>query len=207
MWKQSMCGALLAVAMSMPDAQAQSSWSFNYTGFEVDGVFNPALRVNGWFAGGDWNGDGVIEQSEITRFVWDGLIYEPADGDYCHGGYYCALSGFRYSLDGQLDFTLDWLYRGDMGYAAGLAVAGEYIDSAGWASGGESTGRVWRWTEQTRFAVNSPPVPEPHRYLLLAGGLLAVTALRLPLRGAPSPRPAGGIRRPPAPPRRSPRGG
>lgn len=207
MWKQSMCGAVLAVAMGVPEAQAQRVWSFSYSGFEVEGVFDPGLRAEGAFVGSDRNGNGVIEQSELERFVWDGLIYELADGDYCYGSISCYLTGFRYSLDGQLDFSLDWQYRDEMGYAAGLSVAGDSIESTGGDRSGDSTGRVWRWTEQTRFAINPPPVPEPHQYLMLAGGLLAVAALRLPLRSAPSPRPASGIRRPPGPPRRPRRAG
>lgn len=202
MWQKRLCAVLVA-SMSLPMAQAQTSWTFSYSGFERDGVFDPALRAEGAFAGRDRNGDGVIEQSELERFIWEGLWYEPADGNYCYGGFYCSLQGFRYSPDGQLDFSFDWQYRDEMGFAAGLTVAGNIIDTAGGAGGGESTGRVWRWTGQTRFAINPPPVPEPGQYLLLAGGLLALAALRLPLRNSPFPRPAAGIRPPPAPPRRS----
>lgn len=184
MWKQCIGSALLAAAMVAPGAQAQSAWFFSYSGFESGGSFDPGLLAEGAFAGSDRNGDGAIEQSELDRFIWDGLWYELADGGYCYGGVYCSLSGFHYSAEGQLDFSFDWQYSDEMAFASGRTVAGAYIDSAGWAGGGESAGRLWRWTEQTRFTINPPPVPEPGQYLLLAAGMIAGAAWRAARRRA-----------------------
>lgn len=165
----------LAAALLAPVAQAQTRWSFSYTGFEQEGVFDPGMRVTGSFLGSDADGDGVIAQSEVVDFIWNGFRYEPL-ADYCYGGFQCELSGFRYSLDGRLDFRFHWLYRDEMSISSGTTLAGQYIDLAGSVGGGGALGDRWLWTDQTRFAINPPPVPEPGRLEMAASGLLVLAA-------------------------------
>jgi hypothetical protein len=177
MWKHSMAGLALAVVTLAPGAQAQTGWSYSFTGFESEGVFDPALQIHGFFAGSDSNGDGILEQHELRRFSWNDMLLELGD-EYCWGGIYCDLSGFRYSLDGQLDFRLDWRYSDDMAFSSGTTVAGSFIESAGSVGSGAVTGRLWRWTGQTRFVINPPPVPEPGQSAMLGAGLLGAAAWR-----------------------------
>lgn len=173
MWKRSVCGAVLAAGVLLP-AGAQTLWTFSYTGFDYNGTWDPDARFSGSFLGDDLDGDGVVEQAEIERLIWDGLWYEPFGTNYCGGGgNYCTLQNFSYRLDGVLDFRTDWYYRDEMASSVGGTIIGNRIASAGSVGNGDTTGSTWRWTEQTRFSINPPPVPEPGQYALLTAGLLA----------------------------------
>lgn len=189
MWKRSISGALLAAASLLPAAQAQTIWSFSYTGFERDGVFDPAYRLSGGFVGSDLDSDGILQQAELTRFFWDGNVYDPLDMGYCAGGGDCSVSDFRYSLDGQLDFRFDWRYSDEMAYSRSSTIAGDYMDFYGYVGSGEPVSLLWRWTDATRFEISPAPVPEPGQAAMLAAGLGALAALGVVWRRSrPKPR-------------------
>lgn len=181
MWKRHVRSAVLAAAVfpSLAQAQAQpvSRWSFEYTGFEKNGLFVADHRVAGSFTGSDDDGDGVIERAEIGRFLWDGFYFDPNDTSFC-SPYRCILEDFSYSLDGKLAFTFEWIYSDEMAYSTARTTAGDSIYSYGYVGDGASDSITWNWTDQTRFTINPPPVPEPDRYLLFAAGLLGVGAWR-----------------------------
>lgn len=214
MWKACMGGALLAAGLALP-AAAQTLWTFSYTGFEFNGQWDPDRQFTGAFLGDDHDRDGIVERHEIERLVWDGQWYEPVFGRANCGSGYCTLERFSYSLDGSLDFRTDWSYSDEMAYSSYSTISGDRIAFGGMVGNGSPVELTWRWTDQTRFEISPPPVPEPGQYAMLLAGLLAAAGcrmarqqirLRQPLPAPPSPRPAGGIRQPPAPPHRSPRG-
>lgn len=174
MWKRSVCGAVLAAGVLLP-AAAQTLWTFSYTGFEYNGTWDPNARFSGSFLGDDDDRDGVVEQNEIERFIWDGMGFESSGTHYCSGsGGYCTLKAFSYGLDGDLDFRTDWYYSDPMAYSSSSTISGDRISFGGWTGESGVGGYGWRWTDQTRFEISPPPVPEPGRYALLATGLLAL---------------------------------
>lgn len=178
MWKQCMCGLALASLLA-PAARAQTTWSFSYTGFESGGVFDPKRSLSGFFSGEDSDGDGILAQAELTRFYLDFLDYDPRERTYCGGGgFYCEVNNFSYSLDGRLAFEAEWLYSDEAARSVFYVTAGEAMESGGYVGNGGSSWTTWRWTDQTRFAISPPPVPEPGQYAMLAAGLLAAAAWR-----------------------------
>jgi len=184
MWKLGL-SLMLAGSALMPSAQAQSQnlWVFDYTGFERDGVFDPDYQVQGSFMGTDADDDGVIEGTELSRFTWDGYVLSPPDS-YCEGYRRCTLDDFSYSLTGNLAFDFRWQYSDERAYATGTTIAGDSIYYYGYLGDDDAISITWNWTDQTRFAINPPPVPEPSQYLMVVAGLLGLRAWH-----AVSPRP------------------
>jgi hypothetical protein len=176
MCQRFLCGAALALAAAFP-VHAQTTWEFSYTGFSDGRGFHPDYSLSGFFIGNDIDRNGLLEQSELQSFYWDGLSYALQGEDYC-GSVRCELQSFSYSLDGQLDFSTRWTYSDEHSFSSGSTVAGRQTGSAGWAGGGPVGGTTWYWTDATRFAINPPPVPEPAGAGMLAAGLLALAGLR-----------------------------
>jgi len=182
MWKHSVALVLAGSAFMsafMPVAQAQTDnlWLFSYTGFAQDGVFDPDYQVTGSFTGTDTNADGVIEQAEISRFVWDRFLLTPPDA-YCSGYNSCTLSDFSYSPSGGLAFELRWMYSDERAYATGSTIAGDSMYYYGSLGDDDAITYTWDWTDQTRFEIIPPPVPEPGQYLMVVAGLLGMRAWR-----------------------------
>jgi len=179
MWKQSLAGLALAAATFAPAVQAQTLWEFSYTGFETGGVFDPRRELSGFFVGEDRDGDGLLKQDELSRFYLDFLEYDPRERIYCGGGgFYCEVNEFSYSLDGKLSFRADWRYSDEGATSIFYVTTGDRMEMGGYVGSGELSWTVWNWTEQTRFAINPPPVPEPGQWAMLGSGLLGAVAWR-----------------------------
>ncbi|GAB3368221.1 hypothetical protein [Massilia agri] len=177
MWKQTLAGLGLSLITLAPAAQAETFWEFSYTGFETGGVFDPRRELGGFFVGEDLDGDGVVVQGELSRFYLDSLEFDVREFSYCGGGgFYCEVSDFRYSLDGELYFKAEWLYTDEAARSTFYVTAGDKMEGGGYVGNGESNWTVWRWTDQTRFTISPPPVPEPGQATMAAGGLLVLGA-------------------------------
>jgi hypothetical protein len=176
MYQRFLASAALALAFAVP-VHAQTLWEFSYTGFSDGQTFHPNYRLSGFFLGEDADHDGMLQQSELQRFFWEGIDYALNGEGYCDG-LSCELKSFSYSLDGQLDFSTAWHYSDEQSYSSGYTVAGQYIGSGGWAGDGPVGSNTWYWTEQTHFEITPPPVPEPGSAAMLGVGLLAGAAWR-----------------------------
>jgi hypothetical protein len=176
MFKRYLWGAALALAFAFP-VHAQTLWEFSYTGFSDGQTFHPDRQFSGLFIGEDADHDGVLQQSELQRFYWDGIAYALNGEDYCDS-LRCELKSFSYSLDGRLDFSAAWRYSDEHSYSSGSTIAGNYTGSGGWAGDGPVGSTTWYWTEQTRFEITPPPVPEPGSAAMLGVGLLGVACWR-----------------------------
>lgn len=179
MWKQSLAGLVLAATTLAPAAQAQTLWEFSYTGFETGGAFDPRRELSGFFVGDDLDGDGVVLQSELSRFYLGFLEFDPRERSYCGGaGYYCEVNDFSYSLDGDLYFSAEWVYSDEAARSTFYVTTGDKMEMGGYTGSGGSTWIVSRWTDQTRFAISPPPVPEPGQYAMALAGLALLAARR-----------------------------
>ncbi len=182
MFKELMCMAMLG-ALVVP-ASAQTFWQFGYTGFlySKTNQFDPEHTEGGFFAGSDTNGNGLLEQAELTRFAWQQVLYVDVNNRWQECMMMeCSLDGFRYDLrSGQLDFTSEWSYHDEMAYSTSTTIIGDRVYFYGSVGGGEGGSYTWLWTDQTRFNISPAPVPEPGQSpMLLAGlGVLGLTARR-----------------------------
>lgn len=182
MFKKLMCLATLGAALA--PASAQTFWQFSYTGFmDFDTKqFEPQRSESGFFAGSDDNRNGVLEQSELTRFGWEQVVYIDANNSWNECVLMrCSLQNFSYDLrSGQLDFASEWMYRDDMAYSESRTVAGDMISFYGYLGNGQGSGYTWLWTDQTQFSITPAPVPEPaNSPMILAGlGVLGLAARR-----------------------------
>jgi hypothetical protein len=175
---------IACASLAMP-AAAQSSWEFSYTGFlnEDSGRFDPALRLDGAFQGSDTNGNGRLERDELTAFLWNGYSYleDPYGGCY---GARCELRSFSYNLGkGQLSFEAHWRYSDEAAISETTTITGEsytFQGQTGYQPPFSYSGTVYRWTDQTRFAISPPPVDEAPASALLTAGLLLVGATLVP---------------------------
>lgn len=182
MFKKLMCIALLGAALA--PASAQTLWQFSYTGFlDVDtNQFEPQRSESGLFVGSDGNRNGLLEQSELTRFIWGQVTFIDLEHSWDECVLMqCTLENFSYDMrSGRLDFTSEWTYRDDMAYTNSRTVTGDRISIYGYVGDGEVSGSTWLWTDQTRFNITPAPVPEPGvAPMLLAGpGVLGLAARR-----------------------------
>lgn len=186
MWKRMVCAALVLAGASHLPARADTSWEFEYKGFErivdtTDEGFFPGVTLGGLFAGYDHDGNGIIDFSEVTRFSWDGAEY--AKDALPHSGCpydWCELQSFSYNIGTQtLQFSAAYeqVFPDDEGLSSGKVIGGEYYDRYS-VGGVGSIGHdlMYAWTDQTRFTIS--PVPEPSGFAMSAAGLMLLLRLR-----------------------------
>ena len=157
-------------------AHATATWNFQYQGFldTRDGLFHAERKVNGSFIGGDWNANGIVERSEITSLVLNGVDYvicEPATNAY----YVCSIEAFTFSTAGGLTFTAGERGKDPEGLVGGghYFVAGEGEYHYRFRPGFEEN-YSYRWTPETTFTITA--VPEPSTWAMLGAGLLLTAA-------------------------------
>lgn len=168
-----LCAAVLAAACVA--VQAGETWTFTYTGFHDTGadVFVPGRQLHGSFTGTDGNGNGILEQFELTALILndkDFIACAPDSNAY----YHCGAEAFSYSLAGGLSFKAGEYGSDPEGWVGGghyyISGDGEYTYSY---RPGHDERRAWLWTDRTVFAI-APPSPEPETWAMLAAGLLVL---------------------------------
>jgi hypothetical protein len=173
MLKKLMC--ILVLATVAASAPAQTVWNFSYKGFfnSQSNQFEPLWTESGLFAGADGNGNGLLEQQELTRFAWSGgsTMVEYIVTSECPFNQ-CKLDSFSYNLrTGQLNFSSEWSYSDERSYSTSRTVTGDRISI--FFSGGDGVAVYGerRWTAETSFSITPAPVPEPSTALMLAVGI------------------------------------
>lgn len=179
MLKKSILAAIVATCAA-GSAQADV-WNFEYQGFynAQTGIFDADRIEKGYFKAFDLNNNNAIELDEVIELEVGRISYPDYNCDSSIG-LYCDVSFFNYSANGKLSFAASRRYSdSDAGassryeFKAGDSIrssyfhfdhmTGEYVDEI----------EEWRWTDQTKFTISPPPVPEPSTYLMLGiGGLL-----------------------------------
>ncbi|MFP5390701.1 MAG: PEP-CTERM sorting domain-containing protein [Gammaproteobacteria bacterium] len=158
-------GAALLISLSPLQAAEQTfEWSFknfgDYWGYDIISE----TTISGTFAVDDLNGDGKFEQSELKLFEYQGY-----DLTTCSG---CTISRFSFDPAGALDFGI----RRDVSYEYGRSITvvdvGAYYANVFFPYSGEPGEFGGRWVDQTVATVTA--VPEPHTYMMLGAGLLAL---------------------------------
>ena len=174
MYRLVLSAVLLACALHGP-AQAATQWQFSYTGFfdYRTTQFNPDIVLRGSFAGTDASGNGVLEQDELTRFVWDHVQYGAGT---CATWYLrCDLLQFSYEPGGALAFQTDYAYRDEVIYYDGYTTSDLVY---------ASMDDYYLFTDQTVFHIAA--VPEPPAVALALAGMLALLARARVRRVLPS---------------------
>ncbi|NHZ32554.1 PEP-CTERM sorting domain-containing protein [Massilia rubra] len=175
--------AVALLALSALNGQAaEQAYEFSYTGGElVGGGWDANVSTGGKFIVDDLNGDGVFTLPEVKSFS-----YRFPTVPHCEEATItCELSNFRYDPKGSV-LTLDYEHSHrigngsppfDGGYiserisvTSGYSSWGHYFDL------GEGSYTIYTMTPDTTFAITA--VPEPHSYLMLGVGLLAIGAMR-----------------------------
>ncbi|QGZ37823.1 putative secreted protein with PEP-CTERM sorting signal [Pseudoduganella flava] len=174
MLKTTLCAVGLCIAAGAASA-LETRWTFRYTGFEnaETGQFVADWNYRGTFVGEDIDANGVLQQSELMSFSVDEFP-DLMDPRACNPNRFCTLTGFSYDLHrGQLSFRANIVYEDEISYSSYTMVAGDRVSFGGYSPWG-STSVTWLWTDQTRFEISPPPVPEPAAAWLLGADLVAV---------------------------------
>jgi hypothetical protein len=181
MLKTIACSALLVAGTTSLPAWAEL-WNFQYTGFDrieenTDLGFRPD-SFSGEFRGLDFDGNRVLDYSEVNRFTWNGTVYAKNSSPHPGCRYdTCKLNSFSYNIDTQqLQFSANFSFKAEpFGGGEGSLVAGDHYDEYFYADIGHYT--RWEWTDQTQFTISV--IPEPSRMAMSAAALLLIAGLRL----------------------------
>jgi len=178
MLRKLVSAAVLAAVAGGAHAEA-TTWNFAYQGFydETNAVFDPSFRISGSFTAEDLDRDGTIRVDELTQFeVWNTSLLAP---ECAMGmGLRCYINAFTYRLDGKLDFDAERYYLDEFSSGSGKNIkTGEKAEDWGFGAFGDRS-YVYRWTDQTTFAISPPPVPEPSTYAMLGAGMLLLAGWR-----------------------------
>ena len=160
----------LALACAAGGAGAED-WQFAYTGFDENGVFLPAARLEGSFQGEDLDLDGVISLPELTSLVIAGRQYLDGCLSLSDPYFRCEIDVFNYALTGQLSIDANWWGNDEAfsGWGAWLRTGDRFSQ---WSYGMDDWERHLMWSYRTEFAITpAPPVPEPASVAMLLAGL------------------------------------
>lgn len=162
-----------AVSLCALTAQAADQvFQWSYTGFlSTDtGAWSPNATTGGKFVVNDLNADGIYDLSEVISFD-----YDVTDESKCGDRYtVCSLSTFSFAPKGTLAFD----YKVEVRWGPGTAL-GWWVETGrnwGWYESYPTDGgmSIYSWDPRTVGTITA--VPEPHTYLMLWAGLLALGA-------------------------------
>ena len=191
--KTALLGAALLLGASIAHANP-SRWNFEYRGFYGNGSFLPDVTVSGTIAGEDLDHDGVIVESELSSLwidmrLWSG-DFAACDtwGDVDH---HCRLDAFSFDPGNDtLSLSTRWLdvYPARLEYNSETFVSGVRYESVANVAHDYWVDNHYAFGAGTTLTITPlSPVPEPHAWLMLAGGVLALAARRralvLPKKG------------------------
>lgn len=181
MLKQIAAGVLALGALN--SHAAEQAYHFTFTGAQIlYGAWDPNASTSGTFVVDDLNADGVFTLPEVKSFIYDAQTEQNCGESQWVT---CQLSAFNWDPNGKFTVNYYWRERSSNGgtppfdggsISDSLQVTNGYSYWGHFFDFGEGSYQVWEITPQTRLTIT--PVPEPHTYLMLGAGLLAVGALR-----------------------------
>lgn len=166
--KLATCAALTLCALSANAADQAYEWSFQGFVGKDSNVFEPESRISGQFIVNDLNQDGNFDLSELKSFTYDTIGQRPCGNS---GNITCALSTFSYQPNGALSFNYELRETTSWSGTHFFINTGTNWGRAFWTgTDGGDYGNYW--SPETVMTVTA--VPEPHSYLMLGAGLLAL---------------------------------
>lgn len=154
---------------------APIAWGFSFNGFydSVSSSFLPDEVISGSFRGNDLDGDGLLAKEELLSLVVGELDYVACASD-SNAFHTCGATGFSFSPDSGLYFSVGSYGSDPEGWVGGgrLITTGDQHYAYAFKPG-MTTERHLYWTAETTLTMMSQ-APEPHAWLMLAGGLLGL---------------------------------
>lgn len=148
------------------------SWGFSFSGFydSVSNSFLPEEVITGSFKGHDLDSDGLLEKDELLSLVVGELDYIAcAAGSNAY--YTCGASGFSFSQDAGLHFSVGSYGQDPEGWVGGgrLITTGDQHYAYEFNPNTTAERHLY-WTSDTRLTMMSQ-APEPSTWAMLAAGL------------------------------------